>query len=378
MRQPRPVLIGSEIFRTSRHPPGHPLAIPRVSLAVDLCRVLGWLDDGAYLDSPMATADELARFHTADYVAAVQRCERTQTAGEEDRRRHNLGVNGNPVYGELFRRPATACGASLLAARLLAEPGIVHNPAGGTHHGQADRASGFCVFNDPVLAILELLDGGLRRVFYLDVDAHFGDGVQMAFADDPRVFTLSIHEAGRWPMLSRDGVDAGPGGVGDRAGGVARNLPVPRDFNDTEMDVLVETAVLPLIGEFAPEALVVLCGADALADDPMTRLALSNRALWRVVDAIRGLAPRLLVLGGGGYNPWAVARCWAGVWATLAGRPVPDRLPPAAEAVLRDVRWHHRLGRTPPERWFTTLADPPRPGPVRDEVRAVAAAALCR
>ena len=81
----------------------------------------------------------------------------------------HLGVNGNPVYREMFRRPATACGASILAARLLHEPGIVYNPAGGTHHGQPDRASGFCMFNDPVLAILEMLDGGLERVFYLDV-----------------------------------------------------------------------------------------------------------------------------------------------------------------------------------------------------------------
>ena len=373
-----PLFIGSDIFRISRHASGHPLAIPRVSLCIDLCRAMGWLDDVVYHDSPMATPEQLARFHAPEYIAAVQRCEHEQTASAEVGRRFNLGVNGNPVYREMFRRPATACGASILAARLLREPGIVYNPAGGTHHGQHDRASGFCMFNDPVLAILGMLDGGLERVFYLDVDAHFGDGVQQAFHDDPRVFTLSIHEAGRWPMARGDDPATAPGGVDDRAGGAARNLPVPRELNDTEMEFLIEAVALPLIREFAPSALVVQCGADALADDPMTKLALSNLALWRVIDAVRGLAPRLLVLGGGGYNPWAVGRCWTGVWATLNRLPIPDRLPAAAEEVLRGVRWNHRRGRTPPEHWFNTLADQPRPGPLRPEVRALAAAALRR
>ena len=119
------------------------------------------------------------------------------------------------------------------------------------------------------------------------------------------------------------------------------------------------------------------CGADALADDPMTKLSLSNRALLGAVAAVRELAPRLLVLGGGGYNPWSVGRCWAGVWGTLAGREIPDRLPAAAERLLREVHWPHRRGRAPAERWFTTLADPPNAGPIREEVRRLAGAA-CR
>ena len=108
----------------------------------------------------------------------------------------------------------------------------------------------------------------------------------------------------------------------------------------------------------------------------MSRLALSNRALWRVVAAVRALAPRLLVLGGGGYNPWSVGRCWAGVWATLNDVPIPDHLPPPAEQVLRALTWRHSRGRHPPEVWFTTLADAPRSGPVRAEVRAVVAEVL--
>ncbi len=367
-----PVFLGSEVFRTSRHAPGHPLAIPRVSVATDLCRALGWLPAGTYIECPRAEPPQIARFHAPDYVAAVARAERDGRLSEDERQRYNLGINGNPIYGEIFRRPATACGASLLAAnRLLERPGVIYNPAGGTHHGQAGRASGFCVFNDPVLAILALLDGGLGRVFYLDLDAHFGDGVQAAFHDDARVFTLSIHEHGRWPM-SRTDPPCAPGGRHDRAGGAARNCPVPPGFNDSELALLMAAVVLPEIECFVPDALIVQAGCDALADDPMSKLALSNGALWRAVDALRGLSPRLLVLGGGGYNPFAVARCWTGIWAILSGQEVPDRLPAAAEDVLRSLNWAHRRGRTPPDHWLTTLADPPNPGLVRAEIRGMA------
>lgn len=364
-----PLFIGSEIYRRSRFGSKHPLAIPRVSAVIDLTRALGWLPDEIYIDSPQATPEELARFHDPVYIAALMQAEAEGAATPEARARHHIGANGNPVFREVFRRPATACGASITAGRLLAGAprGTIYSPAGGTHHGRPDRASGFCYFNDPVLGMLAMLDGGVRRIYYVDLDAHHGDGVEDAFADDARVLTLSVHEAGRWPRT---------GAAEDRAGGLARNLPVPAGFNDSELDYLVDQVVLPLGRAFAPEAVVVQCGADALADDPMSRLGLSNGALWRAVARLAGLAPRLLVLGGGGYNPWSVARCWAGVWATLAGRAVPEGLPAAAEAVLRGLWWHRFPNRPLPEHWLTTLADPPRDGPVRPEVARVAELAL--
>ena len=287
-----------------------------------------------------------------------------------------IGRQGNPIFPEVFRRPATAAGGSLLGVNLLAEQqsGIarVFNPAGGTHHGQASQARGFCYLNDPVLAILRLLDLGFARVFYLDIDAHHGDGVQQALSDDPRVMTLSIHEADRWPMVT-----GGCGDSRDRGGGQARNIPVPPGFNDSEMAYLLEAAVLPLIEAFAPEALVLQCGADALAEDPLSRLELSNEAPRRLLRAVLPLAPRLLLLGGGGYNPWSVARCWSLLWAELAGLEVPDPLPPAGEAVLRALSWRHSRGRNPPAAWFTSLLDRPRTGAIRDEIRSAAAAVLC-
>jgi len=363
----RPILIGSEIYRRSSYGPRHPLAIPRVSAALDLIRAMGWLDEDRYVDSPVATPAQLARFHDRDYIAAVMQAEADQHVPAERRERYNIGRNGNPVFPEIFRRPATACGGTLAAAELLRDGGIVFNPAGGTHHGRPNRASGFCYFNDPALGILALLDQGLAPIYYVDVDAHHGDGVEDAFVGDGRVFTLSIHEAGRWPYTGR---------LTDRAGGTALNLPVPAGFNDAEMAWLLDAVIQPIAARLRPAAIVLQCGADGLADDPMSRLMLSNRALWDVVRAAMSLAPRLLVLGGGGYNPWAVARCWAGVWATLNGIDPAVPASAAAESVLRDLRWHRSQGRDPPPHWMTTIADPPRAGAVRDEVRMLAVPAL--
>jgi acetoin utilization protein AcuC len=366
-RVSRPLLIGSEIYRGSTYGPKHPLAIPRVSTTLDLIRALGWIRPGQYQQSPVATPDQLTRFHTPDYIEALMRAEAEQRVSPEARARHHIGAHGNPVYREVFRRPATGAGGTMLAARLTAQGGVAHVPGGGTHHGMPDRASGFCYLNDAVLGLLEWKAQGLSNILYLDIDAHHGDGVELAFAGDPTVFTVSVHEAARWPFTGREE---------DTAGNTARNLPVPEGLNDSEMDWLLRHAILPILRHRRPEAVMLQCGADAIEEDPLSRLSLSNAAHRAVVAAIRPLAPRLIVLGGGGYNPWSVARCWAGVWATLNDLPIPHRLPETAESVLRALAWSRAAGRNPPEHWFTTLADTPRPGPVRDAIRQLAATAL--
>src|SRR5690349_63387 len=333
---------------------------------MDLSRALGWLEDAAYVEAAPASPETLVRFHDPAYIAALLRAEAEGRVDPETARRHGIGCNGNPIHRHVFTRPATACGATLRAVELLRDGGIVHSPAGGTHHGRRDRAAGFCYLNDPVLGILRLFDLGFKRVAYVDLDAHHADGVQDALAGDPRVLLVSVHEEGRWPYS----------GVASDLGIV--NLPVPPGFNDSELDFLLDEVIEPRVAAFAPEALILQCGADALADDPLSKLELSNGALWRAVARLMPLAPRLLVLGGGGYNPWSVARCWTGIWALLNGIPVPDKLPAAGEAVLRALVWGRSQGRNPPERWFTTLADPPRPGPIRPAVRALVGAAPAR
>jgi acetoin utilization protein AcuC len=363
----RPHYIGSEIYRGSTYGPKHPLAIPRVSTCTDLIRAMGWMDDAVFHHAPMASDAQLLRFHHPDYLAALRRAEQDQAISPADRDRFRIGADGNPVYREVFRRPATSAGGVMLAARMTLHGGIVHCPGGGTHHGRPDRASGFCYLNDPVLGILQWLDLGLDNIVYLDIDAHHGDGVQDAFHDDDRVLTISIHEAGRWPHT---------GLAADRAGGAARNLPVPQGFNDSEMAWLMHHAVLPLIHARRPQAILLQSGADALEEDPLARLSLSNNAHWAVVSDIMDAAPRLVVVGGGGYNPYTTGRCWAGIWATLNGTEVPDRTTPDAEAVLRALTYNRAAGRNPPEHWFTTLRDAPRDGEVRDDIRRVAEMAL--
>ena len=355
-----PLYIGSEIYRNSSYGAKHPLAVPRVSVCTDLCRALGWLPERVYRDAPMATDAQLARFHDPGYIAALRQAEVDQAVSDAVRSRYRIGADGNPVYREVFRRPATSAGGVMLAARLAVDSTTVHCPGGGTHHGRPDRASGFCYLNDPVLGLLTWLDLGLDNIVYLDIDAHHGDGVQDAFHDDERVFTISLHEGRRWPFT---------GAADDVAGGAARNFPLPAGCNDSEFAHVMHEAVLPLIERRRPQAIMLQAGADGLQEDPQAKLSLSNNTHRDVVRAVMDLSPRLVVLGGGGYNPWSVGRCWALIWGILNNHPIPDRLPPDAEAVLRGLRFDHSVGRNPPEHWFTTLHDAPRTGPVRDEIR---------
>jgi acetoin utilization protein AcuC len=331
---------------------------------LELCKLLGWLPDARYRESPVASVAELCEFHDAGYVESLSRCVASGEVDRGSRERYGFGTLENPIFESLFERAATQVGGSLLAAELALEGRIVFHPAGGTHHGRPDRASGFCYFNDPVFAIRRLIERGLDRVLYVDLDAHHGDGVQDAFLEEPRVRFVSIHEAGRWPYT---------GAAEDRGAGYALNLPVPAGFNDSELEFLLDELVLPLAEDFAPGAVVITCGTDALAGDPLSRLALSNVALWNAVERLAALAGPVVVLGGGGYNPWTLARCWTGLWGRLCGRKVPVALPEGAKVVLQGLDCDLVEDEDVEAAWLTTLIDRPRPGPVREPVLALAA-----
>lgn len=334
---------------------------------MDLCRALGWLEDREFRVSPRATLEQLAWFHAPDYVNALQRADQTGRVDLETRRRYAIGTMENPLFSGVFERAATSVGGSIRAAELALEGRVAFHPAGGTHHGRPDRASGFCYFNDPVFAILALLGKGVERVLYVDLDAHHGDGVQDAFAREPRVRMISIHEKERWPYT---------GQVSDTAHGRACNLPVPRHLNDTEFGVLLEEVVLPLVRRGSPQAVVITCGADALDGDPLSSMRLSNVALWSAVERIAALAPAAVVLGGGGYNPWTLARYWSGLWARLSGRDIPEMLPAEALAILRSLRCDLIDEEDMREQWLTSLADLPNGGPVRSEIEQLVDRAL--
>lgn len=364
-----PLFFGSGIYRGSSYGGAHPLRIPRVSTVMDLCRALGWLTPDTYRTAPCAKPAALTIWHDAAYLAALQAAETSGTVSDEVRTRHHLGTVSNPVFAQMYRRPATGAGAAMLAAQMLAgaDRGAMFVPGGGTHHGMPDRANGFCYLNDPVLAILTLQRvgqragqrAGMARVAYVDIDAHHCDGVAHAFARDASVLMISVHEEARWPFS---------GAITETGVGNMVNLPVPRGFNDSEMALVLDRLIVPRVASFRPDVIVLQCGADALTEDPLSRLALSNTAHRAVLAALRPLSPRLLVLGGGGYNPWSVARLWSLIWADLAGFAVPDPLPAVAQAILQGLTWGGGGRSLPDPRLLTTLVDLPRPGPVRREI----------
>jgi acetoin utilization protein AcuC len=356
------LLVASGFCRKPGFGENHPLSIPRVATVLQLCELLGWLEGRAVVESGPATREQLIAFHDAGYVDALRRADAAGRVDRETRERHGFGSLENPLFAGVFERAATAVGGSILAAELALAGHVAFHPAGGTHHGRPDRASGFCYFNDPVFAIRRLAQGGIERILYVDLDAHHGDGVQDAFLDDDRVRVVSIHEEGRWPHS---------GAAGDRGHGYALNLPVPAGFNDSELQFLLDEVILPSARRFEPRAVVITCGTDALHGDPLSRLALSNVALWSAVERLIDGIAHVVVLGGGGYNPWTLARCWSGLWARLIGREIPLVLPEAARLILSGLACGLLEDEAIEPAWLETLADQPRPGSVRPAVRAL-------
>ena len=356
------VFIGSDIYRRAAYGTNHPLSIPRVGPVTDLCNHMGWLDDRNYVESPSASVKDLCRFHVKDYVDAVKRADKGGKSDPKTRDIYGLGTIENPIFTGLFDRAAMSCGGSIYAAEKVLMGGCAYNPGGGTHHGEPSAASGFCYFNDPVLAIYRLLDSGLSRVFYLDLDAHHGDGVEAAFRYDPRVVTISIHEQNRWPYT----------GVASEPANRIWNFPVPRGFNSSELNFLINEVILPIAENFSPDVVVVTCGADGLAGDPLSSMELTNVSLWSAVEEIRAVSPRAIILGGGGYNPWTVIRCWAGLWGSLAGYDVLSPLTASAIDLLGSLECDLVDDEDINPSWLNSIADEMAESPIRSEIENLA------
>ena len=356
-----PFYIGSEVYRQPAFGSNHPLNIVRHAAVVDLLQMLGWLDAQQFRESRPATVDQLLEFHSRAYVRALQYANATGKVDPDVRERYQVGTFENPLFPGLFERASMTVGGSIMSAELASQGHVVFHPSGGTHHGRADRASGFCYFNDPVFAILTFLREGIGSVLYIDFDAHHGDGVEDAFLDEERVSTVSIHEADRWPFS----------GTHSRPAQGAWNLAVPPALNDSEFELIVDSAVLPLVDSTRAEALVLCCGADCLAGDPLSKMELSNAVLWDAVERLVAAGLPTVILGGGGYNPWTVTRYWAGMWGRISGQSFPERLPDDAIEYLSSMECDLIDEDEVQEGWLTTLADNPNPGPVRDTIRSL-------
>ncbi|HSO06552.1 MAG TPA: acetoin utilization protein AcuC [Pelomicrobium sp.] len=372
--------IAAARYRRKAYGANHPLAIPRVSLAQDLILAYGALGADEYLAARRAADTELEWFHTREYVAAAKRCEALGRVKNEWRARHQLGTLENPYFAQFCTISATATGASVQGAEQVLAGRVAFNPAGGMHHARADRAQGFCYFNDPVLGILRLKRAGLR-VLYVDIDAHHGDAVEEAFAADPDVATLSLHmDTGyAYPHAGGRLDDAGDA-AGDHT---TVNVPLPPGTHDDEYRLLFDAAWNALRERFRPDAVVLQAGTDMLTPDPLGKLTVSTQAFLAVAQTVIESAPahadgtpRLLATGGGGYHPLALVRAWTGLWALLSGRMLPEEMPPSGAALLRAVGWDLDEDEPHYERLFASRLDGVTPRPVRPEILALRDALL--
>ncbi len=304
----------------------HPMRPVRLQHTYELLRGYGAFDQNTSRIAPPrpATEEELRLLHTPQYIAAV----RSFSLGLSgyDPRRFNFSAQGdNPVYRGMYEAAALSTGATLVAAELVAskQVEVAFNIAGGLHHAAPDHASGFCVFNDPAIAIKYFLARGLR-VAYVDIDAHHGDGVQQAFYDDPRVLTISAHESGRYLFPGTGFVSEIGAGEGK---GYSVNLPLyPYTDDEVYLWAFLEVAP-PLLRAFAPNVLVTQLGIDSYHRDPLTHLQLTSRGYVAAVRELAKLGAPWLALGGGGYDLGAVARCWTLAYGVMLDVEWPDPLP---------------------------------------------------
>ena len=332
----------------------HPLDPVRVELTVALIRAVGLLDQPNVDLVRPGTLDEVEvlRVHRPAFVRAVRRLSTDPTITADWA--FGLGPGDTPAFAGMHEASMLVAAASREAARLVLEGEAIHafSPGGGLHHAMPDRAAGFCVYNDPAIAIDWLLEHGAERVAYVDVDVHHGDGVEVMFADDPRVLTISLHESGRFLFPGTGHVDdiGGPG-----ARGHAANVPLLPDTDGTLWLDTFDRVVPPLLEAFAPDVLVTQLGCDTHLEDPLAHLALRVDDQAAIVARLHALAHqvaggRWVATGGGGYElVRVVPRAWTMAFAEMADASLPDEIPQD----WRELAASKRRG-TPP----TSFSDP--------------------
>ncbi|WP_238385384.1 acetoin utilization protein AcuC [Nesterenkonia muleiensis] len=308
----------------------HPMNPIRLELTERLARDLGVLDAENLTVTAPGIADDaaLATVHDPGYIEAV----RSSAGSGEGCPEYGLGTDDVPVFADMHTAAARIAGGSIGLAQELLAGSAVHglNFAGGMHHAARAKAGGFCIYNDAALAIQYLLEGGTRRVVYLDVDAHHGDGTQDIFYADPRVMTISIHQSGT-TLYPGTGF---PNETGENdAAGSSVNIALPHTTGDAGFLRAFHAVVPALVRAFEPEVIVSQHGCDTHADDTLADLRLSVDGQRQLALDIGHLAEeftngRWIATGGGGYSLYQVVpRTWAHLTAIVAGSPVPLNTP---------------------------------------------------
>jgi len=315
----------SDKFHRFDYGPSHPLKTFRLKLTYELIKAYGLLSmpDTKLVEAVMADENDLVTFHDREYIEILKSANKgVRAAGAGF---YGLGSGDNPVFRGLFDWSRLVAGASLQAAAMVdsGEVETAFNISGGLHHAMASRASGFCYLNDPVIAIMSLLKRG-RRVAYIDIDAHHGDGVQDAFYTSNKVLTISLHETGR-TLFPGTGFEYETGeGEGQ---GYSVNVPLPPSADD-EVFVYAFSEIVPsFVEKFRPDIVVSQLGVDSFSTDPLAHLNYSSKGFCEVVKKIKEFSPKWVALGGGGYDVANVAKAWTLAWGIMNGVDVPDEIP---------------------------------------------------
>ena len=304
----------------------HPMKPERLRYTYELLEAYGAFEaDNSQLVEPRQAAEqEILSYHTPEYLRAVQSYGRGETPA--DAASYNFGPGDNPAYEGIYDAASWSTGASMRAVELLTSNSVdtAFSISGGLHHAMPGYAYGFCVFNDPVVAIKALVSQGMR-VAYVDIDCHHGDGVQYAFYDTDTVLTISLHESGNYLFPGTGFAQETGAGKGK---GFSVNVPLYPYTSDEVYLWAFEEVVPPLLAAFRPDVLVTQLGIDSHYKDSITHLALTVQGFSQAVTGLSQTAPsKWLALGGGGYDLHAVARAWTLAYGVMSGQEFPDEIP---------------------------------------------------
>ena len=303
----------------------HPMQPKRLAMTYDLLKQYdAFNQNNAEVISPRnATRNELIKFHTEDYINAIKSI--SNNSNSLSSALYNIGTADNPCYPQMFEAALLSTGGSALAADLLisSKYDSVFNISGGLHHAMRSNASGFCIFNDPVIAIEKFTENKMK-VVYIDIDCHHGDGVQEAFYDRDDVLTISIHESGAFLFPGTGNTNEIGTGKG---AGYSINVPLYPYTDDEIYTDAFKKIVPPLIEYFQPDVLVTQMGIDSHFEDPITHLSLTVQGFTEILKIFKSFNLKWLSLGGGGYNLQAVARAWASGWGVISNQTLPNAIP---------------------------------------------------
>ena len=326
------VFIYSDELEKYQYPPEHPFNTIRATRTLEIIKSMGLLSGpGRRMIAPKP-ADRLVlkKFHTARYLHALK----TAAKGGWDTEALSMGIGTQdcPVFRGLYEYAALATGATLDGADMLisGQADVAFNPSGGYHHAGPEKAAGFCYINDVALACMILAEKG-KRVLYLDIDVHHGDGVAYAFYDRCDVMTISLHQNPKtlFPGTGFENeIGTGPGK------GYCVNVPLPVGTYDQAYMKAFKAIVPPLAGAYNPDVIVFELGADALAGDPLANLQLTNNIYAEVITQLLSYNKPILATGGGGYHIGNTVRAWALAWSIFCGADSGEDMDLAVGGVL--------------------------------------------